>query len=124
MCSSWLLERKSALSVGERFEEYGVAELKGTVNIPTEASGIVLKGNKLFTRVYINDELVGERIASPYIYDVNEFSGQRVSLKIVQYSSMASMFGDSDKFPRRGGLVSEKLQDDSLLFGFDNAYFV
>ena len=119
-----LLDRKSKLSIGERFEEYGFVEFKSTVTVPNRANCIMLKGTKLFTRVYINDELVGEGIASPYIYDVNKFSGQNVNLKIVQYSSMASMFGDSDKFSRRGGLVSKKIQDDELLFGFDNIYFV
>lgn len=119
-----LLDRKSKLSIGERFEEYGFVEFKSTVTVPNGANCIMLKGTRLFTRVYINDELVGEGIASPYIYDVNKFSGQNVNLKIVQYSSMASMFGDSDKFSRRGGLVSKKIQDDELLFGFDNIYFV
>ena len=119
-----LLDRKSKLTVGERFEEYGVVELKGVVDIPKEAIGMKIEGTVLFTKVYINGILIDEKIVAPYLYDVSRFKGERVDLKIVQYSSMAPMFGDSDKFVRTSILFSKRNLDNSLLFGMDAIYFI
>jgi hypothetical protein len=119
-----LLDRKSKLTVGERFEEYGVVELKSVVDIPKEAIGMKIEGTVLFTKVYINGILIDEKIVAPYLYDVSRFKGERVDLKIVQYSSMAPMFGDSDKFVRTSILFSKRNLDNSLLFGMDAIYFI
>lgn len=119
-----LFDRKNKLSVGERFEGYGIIKLEAAVDVPTDANAIKIEGTQLFTQVYINGVFADEKITAPYVFDVSKYKGTTINLSIVQYSSMAPMFGDSDSFVRHGSLVSKKIKDRSVLFGIDDIYFV
>ena len=73
--------------------------------------------------MYINGTFLDSKITAPYIFNAEPFAGQRVTLKIVQYSSMVSMFGATDEFPRKTELSTNRINDSSLTFGLDEIVF-
>ena len=119
-----LSQRPTSLTLDARLEGYGVAALEQTICIPEKARAIKLSGTGLYTKVYANNKLLGEAIAAPYIFDITPFRGQQVQLKILLHSSMAPMFGDSDRFPRKGTMFKKRLVDKELLFGLDGISFL
>ncbi|MBQ9120932.1 MAG: hypothetical protein IJY12_01055 [Clostridia bacterium] len=82
---------------GDTLSDYGKIEFTADVTVPAGAKAIEICGTKLYTCLYANDIRLGEKIAAPYIYPIGQdCHGQKVQLKITQYSSMAPLFGDVD----------------------------
>ena len=95
VCRLTLYPRTHVCSCGEYINDYGKVELTEKIHIPMNAIQIELSGTPLFTKLYINDTLLGERAFSPYIFDIpTDMQGKDLDLKIVQYSSIAPIFGD------------------------------
>lgn len=118
-------KRPDSLSVGDNLEYFGTVEFETQLDIPDGAKAIELVGTQLYTSVYINDNLLQDKITGPYIYNFDSnLWGTKISLKIVQRSSMASMFGDSDNFPRKRELSHKRLNDNFIRFGFDKINLV
>lgn len=71
--------------------------------------------------------MIGRKICPPYIFDIDEsLRGKNVDLTIVQYSSIAPIFGDIDYFDKK----SEKTQWkgtpglSNVKFGFDELNWI
>ena len=90
-----LSPRKAECVANEYVSDYGEIELCAEISIPESATRIELLGTTLFTRVYLEGKMIGERVFAPYEYEIpKELCGKAASLKIVQYSSIAPIFGD------------------------------
>lgn len=108
-CEVKLSKRKTTLDVGDYVNGFGKTELSQKVFVPEEARFLELKGTTLYTCVSINGKMVGEKICSPYIYEIDrEFCGKLVDLKIVQYSSLGPVFGDVEYWDNNSQKVSWK----------------
>ncbi len=127
ICGISLTKRKNAIKVGKKVCDFGKVEFSAKITVPQEVKAIELSGTKLYTLLYINGKLVDERIASPYIFDIDsKLSGKEVEIKIVQYSSIGPIFGDVDYWDKhtihsqwRGTPSTSK-----TLFGFDEVNWV
>ena len=124
ICSIVLDKRKKKYLVGEKFNDYGRVEFFARVEIPKEAVGIKLCGTSLFTQVFFNDTLVGEGIYS-YEFPLGKYS-DTAELKIVQYSSLAPVFGDVGYYDKNSNDIGWKNTPSpkDTLFGFDKICWV
>ena len=96
-CGVNLAKRKGAYNIGEKFADFGKIELLARVRVPQGAVGIELLGTKLYTMLYLEGNLSGEKITAPYIFNIEkELWGKDIELKIVQFSSIGPIFGDVD----------------------------
>ncbi|MBQ8145958.1 MAG: hypothetical protein IJ039_04170 [Clostridia bacterium] len=95
ICKITLEKRKNRHSPGEKLYDYGKIQLSARVKIPKGAKQIKLQGTDLYTKVYIDDALIGEKISSPYVFNLDSsLWNKEVTLKIEQHSSMGAIFGD------------------------------
>lgn len=109
VCQINLSPRKNTLCIGDYISSFGKIELSQKVFVPKEAKFLELKGTTLYACVSINEKPVGERICSPYIYKIDsKYCGRFVDLKIVQYSSIAPIFGDVEYWDKHSKNVSWK----------------
>ncbi len=93
--------RKNEYRCGDYIFDYGNIELITKVTIPNGAKKIEFSGTSLYTLLYVNERLVGEKIASPYTFDIDKVLwGTEVTLKITQYSSIGNIFGNVDFWDR------------------------
>lgn len=94
-----LKNRQKTYTCGDFFRDFGKVEFCINVTVPNGAEGIEIVGTSLYTCVYVNDTLVGKKICSPYIYNISEkWYDKNIVLKVVQYSSIAPIFGDVKYF--------------------------
>ena len=122
-----LKERKRKYQPGEQIFDYGIVNFTSKVHVPNGIKAIELLGTNLYTRVYLNGCLIGENIVSPYRFDIpSDFCGNVVELKIVQYTSIAPIFGNvkywddfSENVGWRGTPSTEKTP-----FGFEKAFWI
>ena len=125
-CMLLLSERRSHYRLGEKFSDYGGVTFTATeVMIPQGINAISLGGTELYTRVYFNNCLIGEKISDPYIYPFAEsYGGKTVTLKIVQYSSIGPIFGDTKYYDRVSQAVEwrDTPQTHKTEFGFTAAW--
>ncbi len=92
-----ITKRKKQYKMGEKISDFGKIELLTRISVPVGATGIEIVGTKLYTILYLNNKLIGEKIASPYIFSINKaLCGKEIDLKIVQISSIAPLFGNVD----------------------------
>ena len=92
-----LKKRTATYTPKEKIFDFGKLEFTAKITLPKGATQIELSDTELYTQVYINGELLGERSFAPYKYDVpKNLDSDEVELKIVQYSSIAPIFGDVD----------------------------
>ena len=127
ICGISLTKRKSAIKVGEKVCDFGKVEFSAKITIPQKVNAIEFSGTKLYTLLYINGKLVDEKIASPYIFNIDSnLCGKEVEIKIVQYSSIGPIFGDVDYWDKhtihsqwRGTPSTGK-----TLFGFDEINWI
>ena len=97
VCRLTLSPRRSTYSVGERIYGYGSVELLASIAVPKGAKSLEISGTELVTEAFVDGEPLGVRAFSPYAFSIpSHLWGKEVSLKIVQYSSIAPMFGDVD----------------------------
>ena len=102
-------------------------ELFARVKIPTDAEKILLEGSCLFTKVYLDDILLGEKIATPYEFEIpKEQKGGEHILKIVQYSSMGGIFGDLSYWDEHTKNVAWRAtpSPSDKSYGFEKIYFI
>ncbi len=127
ICKITLKERKNRYVSGEKLYDYGKIELSARVKIPNGAKQIQLQGTDLYTKVYMNDTLLGKKISSPYVYTIDSSLWNKdVTLKIVQCSSMGAIFGDIaywDKNVERASWRGTPATS-SHPFGFDSIYWI
>lgn len=127
ICSLTLCSRKNTYHIGEKFTDYGVIEFTASVKVPYGAAALRLVGTTLYTRLAFGSCLSEPKICSPYIFEVKkDLWNKEIDLKIIQYSSIAPIFGDTDYYndvstdvkwdntPRRSG----------TFFGFDEIYWI
>ena len=96
-CGVRLTKRKKAYNVGEKIADFGKIEFLARVRVPQGVTGIELLGTKLYTVLYLENSLSGEKITTPYIFNVEkELWGKEIELKIIQFSSIGPIFGDVD----------------------------
>lgn len=96
-CRVELRPRKSTFSCKDSICDYGRLEFTADSLVPYNAIGIELVGTELYTTVYADDILLGEKIASPYVFNIDKaLWGKNISLKIIQLSSMGNIFGNVD----------------------------
>ena len=127
ICAVNLSKRVNKYCCGDFIYDYGKIELLTTITIPQGAKFIELEGTQLYTLAYCDNILLGEKIASPYIFEIDkDLWGKSVELKIVQYTSMGNIFGDvafwdkvSLKSQWRGTPSTHKSN-----FGFDRINFI
>ena len=121
ICALYLKKRNYKYAPGDILSYYGGIELTAEVTVPHGISAIELTGCSLYTRLYCDGELMGESIASPYIYKIGkELYGKTITIKIEQYSSIGPIFGDTEYWDKNAaysqwhGTPSTK----ETLFGF------
>lgn len=127
ICRVILNPRKKKCKIGEKISDFGVVEFISTVKIPEGAKSIKLTGTNLYTKIYIDDLLVGEKICSPYVFDIGkEYWNKEVKIKIVQHSSLGPIFGDVKFFEDnlKGNFWRGTPTPEETLFGFDEILFV
>ncbi len=95
ICGMILKKRKKYANTGEEFVDFGTVEFTAKVAVPENAKAIEIEGTDLFTSMYINGNLIGEKICYPYFFDLDStLCNKTVDIKIVQHSSIAPIFGD------------------------------
>ncbi|MBQ4510020.1 MAG: hypothetical protein II984_04790 [Clostridia bacterium] len=96
-CALRLRKRKKEYKCGERILDFGKIEFSANTYIPAMCNAIEICGTDLLTEVYIDGALIDKKAFSPYVYDLKcNFQDKSVKIKIVQYSSIAPIFGDVD----------------------------
>ncbi len=127
VCKVRLKEHKKTFSAGDELSCYGKVAMTATVTVPKGAVAIELAGTKLYTRLYADGTLLGERIASPFVFGVDRgLWGKQIRLRIEQYSSIAPAFGDVDYQHRHSEVIQwkEPPTPDKTLFGFDDISWI
>lgn len=122
VCRVNLTSRRKNYLAGEKIFDFGKIEFCTNISVPFGVKAISLTGTKLYTRLYIDDTLIGEKICSPYTYNVDKnLWNTTVTLKIVQNSSMAPMFGDVEFYDKTSKNVKSKgtPATKKTIFGFD-----
>ncbi len=90
-------KRNVAYRSGEAIYDYGKITFHSTVFVPQGAYGIEIEDTTQYTKVYLNDTLLGEKCTSPYVFELDKkLQGTRARLKIEQYSSIGPIFADVD----------------------------
>lgn len=120
-------KRKTSYHSGEIIYDYGKISFSIEVLVPKDACGIEIKGTTQYTKVYLNNTLIGEGIAYPFIFKFDkEMCGKVALLKIEQYSSIAPIFADVDYWDKnvkesqwRGTPSTTK-----EYFGFEKIYWL
>ncbi len=94
ICGIFLSERKQTYICGEYFGDFGKIEYRANVTVPEDAKAVEIKGTDLYTCLCADKKMIGRKICPPYIFDIDEsLRGKNVDLTIVQYSSIAPIFG-------------------------------
>ncbi len=102
ICGIVLSKRKQTYTCGEYFNDFGKIEYRTNVTVPDNARAVEIKGTNLYTCLYADKKIMGERICSPYIFNIDEsLRGKNVDLTITQYSSIGPIFGDVDYFDKK-----------------------
>lgn len=126
-CGVKLTKRKRAYNVGEKIADFGKIEFLARVRVPQGVTGIELLGTKLYTVLYFEGELSGEKITTPYIFNVEkELWGKKIELKIVQFSSIGPIFGDVDYWDKNAKRSQWRGTPSSgeTHFGFDEINWI
>ncbi|MBQ2809769.1 MAG: hypothetical protein IJF11_02630 [Clostridia bacterium] len=126
-CGVNLTKRKRAYNVGEKIADFGKVEFLARVRVPQGAVGIELLGTKLYTVLYLEGSLTGEKITAPYIFDIEkELWGEEIELKIVQFSSIGPIFGDVDYWDKNAKRSQWRGTPSSgeTYFGFDEINWI
>lgn len=126
-CGVKLTKRKRAYNVGEKIADFGKIEFLARVRVPQGVTGIELLGTKLYTVLYFEGELSGEKITTPYIFNVEkELWGKEIELKIVQFSSIGPIFGDVDYWDKNAKCSQWRGTPSSgeTHFGFDEINWI
>ncbi|MBR5308689.1 MAG: hypothetical protein IKU43_07945 [Clostridia bacterium] len=127
ICKTELSARKKAYIPGEHFQSYGRVEFIGEITVPDECSALLLDGTELLTEVYINGRLIDSKCFKPFIYSLcDEFRGTKVTLRIVQYSSIGPIFGDDEYYGKNSEAILWKNAPciTKTEFGFDSIEFI
>ena len=129
VCSLTLDKRKTAVNAGETFADFGVVEFDAKVEVPANAGAVEIEGTDLYTSVYINDQLVGDKMCYPFVYDIDSsMQNKTVDIKNVQHSSMAPIFGDLQYFDRvlinRENGTHSVQPNYKTMFGFDKINWI
>ena len=96
-CHVVIDKRAELYSLNTPLYDYGAIELSAKIFIPHNATEIELLGTDLYTEIYLDGILLGQRSFMPYSLALPpDLCGKDVMLKIVQYSSIAPIFGDVD----------------------------
>ena len=126
-CGINLTERKRSYNIGEKIADFGKVEFLARVRVPQGAVGVELLGTKLYTMLYLEGNLSGEKITSPYIFNIEkELWGKEIELKIVQASSMGPIFGDVDYWDKNAKHSQWRgtPSTSETYFGFDEINWV
>lgn len=128
VCEVILDERKKLVNSNEFVCDFGKVAFSADIKIPEGAKAIELKAENLYTSLYINDEFKGDKICSPFIFDIDEsFWNKFVNIKIIQHSSIAPVFGDLKHFEmvskNNPGLKANQ-PDYKVMFGLESISFV
>lgn len=126
-CGVKLTKRKRAYNVGEKIADFGKIEFLARVRVPQGVTGIELLGTKLYTVLYFEGELSGEKITTPYIFNVEkELWGKEIELKIVLFSSIGPIFGDVDYWDKNAKRSQWRGTPSSgeTHFGFDEINWI
>ena len=126
-CGVNLTKRKKAYNVGEKIADFGKVEFLARVSVPQGATGIELSGTKLYTALYLEGSLSGEKITAPYIFNIEkELWGKEAELKIAQFSSIGPIFGDVDYWDKNAKHSQWRGTPSTgeTLFGFDEINWI
>ena len=127
LCSVELLKRDTKYRLGEKITDFGEVAFACNLTVPKNAIGIKLNGTMLYTEIYFDNRLLGAKIYAPYIYRFNDkFKDKSVMVKIIQKSSISTMFGDTDYINQNHNGVGWKDTPSSSpsQFGFDKIEWV
>ncbi|MBQ8546014.1 MAG: hypothetical protein IJ437_03625 [Clostridia bacterium] len=126
-CGVELSKRKKTYQAGEKFNDFGKVEFSARIKVPQGVKGVELSGTKLYTLLYLGDELLGEKITAPYIFNIeNELYGKEIELKIVQFSSIGPIFGDVDYWDKNAKQSQWRRTPSTseTFFGFDEISWI
>ena len=122
VCEIYIKERKSSYNCGERIYDFGKIDFTKKIDVLPDTEYLEIVGANLLTEAYIDNKLLGRRAFSPYLFSIDKSTCKYgAELKIVQYSSIAPIFGDVDFWDKSvtkcgwRGTPSPKNQG----FGFD-----
>ncbi len=97
VCKIDLSPRKVDYLCGDKIYGYDVVEFTTEIYIPSDVEKLQIYGTDVVTRVCINGTPVGIGAFAPYEFKIpSEAKDKKAELKIVQYSSIAPIFGDVD----------------------------
>lgn len=95
VCALELNKRETRYRVGEKIYDFGSISYEATVEIPSGTKALKIHGTDFVASVYINGVCIGTKAFAPYVYDIpSSLGGKEATLKIVQLSSIAPIFGD------------------------------
>ena len=127
ICKLLISQRKKVFAPGDKFSDFGRIEFETKLKVPRGAKALVIEGTELYTKVFANGYKLGEKICSPYIYDVDKnMQNSVINLKICQASTLGPIFGDIDYFDKNSDSVKWKNVKSvgKTLFGFDKISWV
>jgi hypothetical protein len=127
ICKITLERRKSRYKPGEKLYSYGKIELVTNIKIPQGVKKVQLQGACLYTKLYIDDVMVDEKITAPYEFDIDSSVwDKKINLKIEQYSSIGPIFGNVDYWDKTAEKVGWRGTPSPTpkTFGFESLYFL
>ncbi|MBE7037405.1 MAG: hypothetical protein E7404_00700 [Ruminococcaceae bacterium] len=128
VCEVILNQRKKKAIAKDVVSDFGKVEFCADIKIPKGVKKLELKTADLYTSLYINNNLVDEKICHPFIFDIDSaLWNKTVNIKIVQYSSIAPIFGDLkyyDKVSINNAGLKATPPDSEVKFGFESISFV
>ena len=96
-CTVILSQRKEKLDIGEYLNYFGKIEFTTEITVPEKSVFLEIATYGLFTRVFFENELLGEQIDFIQKYPIDsKLRNKKVVLKIEQYSSLGPIFADVD----------------------------
>ena len=127
ICKITLERRKSRYKPGEKLYSYGKIELVTNIKIPKGVKKVQLQGACFYTKLYIDDVMVDEKITAPYEFDIDSSVwNKKINLKIEQYSSIGPIFGNIDYWDKTAEKVGWRGTPSPTpkTFGFESIYFL
>lgn len=125
ICFAALSARKQSAVFGERIEDHGAVSFACSAVIPEGATAIRVFGEPLYTAASIDGKEIGRHAVAPYRFALPEGLSGTHEITVTQFSSLGSLFGDTDYFNYHQNVIRWRSTKPShpSVFGIDRIEF-
>lgn len=126
ICRAIIAPRDTVCTAGQTVTDHGKVGFSYEADIPEGTEYIELKCESLYTELLIDGKSAGKCAYAPYVYRVPAGTGGKCRIEIIQYSSLGSMFGDTDYFNYHQDVIRWRSTKPShpAVFGIDSIQFL